>query len=123
MLGSRMWGLGTLGRGAFLHSSAGHREGMWQPAAPGAASRPPRPLRCPQPAQDPRGTPREGLGHPSRVKKAVVFLLLVGSAAEGPLRCGMGHLHPGLPHSPAPQDHPPPPRPCPTAWDAHAGEG
>lgn len=66
-LGSRMWG--TLGRGAFLHGSAGHGEGRGQLAALGAVSYLPRPLSCPQPARESHRTPWVGFGHPSLVQK------------------------------------------------------
>lgn len=66
-LGSRMWG--TLGRGAFLHGSAGHGEGRGQLAALGAVSYLPRPLSCPQPARESHRTPWVGFGHRSLVQK------------------------------------------------------
>jgi len=73
----------------------------------GAASHPPRPRRCPQPAQKSRGILRAWFGHPLPVrkkeKKAVVLLLLARGERSQRAPCDLGW---GCPTSPAPPGPP-----------------
>ena len=76
MLCSRMWGLMTLGRGAFLHGSAGHGEGTGQLAALGAVSIHHGPRAARSRLRSPARPLGQGLGIPRWRKKAAVLLIL-----------------------------------------------